>query len=47
MPGYRPNPWLVKFMKNWGVLPPDFDVERDGWDAERVDDLYFDHALFE
>jgi hypothetical protein len=46
MPGYRPNRFLLTYMKNWGVLPADYDVSKDGWDAERIDDLYFDHALF-
>jgi hypothetical protein len=46
MPGYRPNPWLVILMKSWGVLPADYDVEKDGWDAEKVDALYFDHAIW-
>jgi hypothetical protein len=46
MPGYRPNRFLLTYMKNWGVLPADYDVAKDGWDAERIDDLYFDHALF-
>ena len=27
-------------------LPNDYDVTRDGWDAEQIDNLYFDHALF-
>jgi hypothetical protein len=46
MPGYQPNQFLLTYMKNWGVLPADYDVAKDGWDAERIDDLYFDHALF-
>jgi hypothetical protein len=46
MPGYQPNGFLLIYMKNWGVLPPDYDVAKDGWDADRIDDLYFDHAIY-
>ena len=38
--------FLLTYMKNWGVLPPDYDVAKEGWDAERIDDLYFDHAIY-
>ena len=46
MPNYQPNAYLVRYWKNWGILPKDYDVAKDGWDAEKMDDLYFDHAIW-
>ena len=46
MPNYQPNAWLVRYWKDWGILLKDYDVAKDGWDAEKMDDLYFDHAIW-
>jgi hypothetical protein len=46
MPGYRPNDFLVRYYRNWGIIPKDYDVAKQGWDAEALDDLYFNYALF-
>jgi len=46
MPGYQPCDYLVRYYKNWGIIPKDYDVSKLGWDAEALDDLYFGHALF-
>ena len=46
MPGYQPNAYLVRYFKNWGILPRNYDIAKDGWDAEIMDDLYFDHAIW-
>ena len=46
MPGYRPNHWLEVMLRNWGVIPKEYDLAKEGWDAEKIDDLYFDHAIY-
>ena len=42
MPGFKPNHHYVREMKRYGVLPPQFDLDRDPIDVYTVDKAYWD-----
>jgi hypothetical protein len=37
----RPSPQYIRELKRYGILPPDFDLERDGIDAYATDEAYW------
>lgn len=40
-PGYRPQPYYCYWMKRFGILPQDFDIEKDPVDVYETDDRYW------
>jgi hypothetical protein len=40
-PGWRPNPQYVREMKRFGILPSDFDPEKDTLDPFATDQAYW------
>lgn len=40
-PGFRPNPHYVRWMKNWEILPPDFDLTKAPLDVYAADQAYW------
>ena len=41
-PGYKPNPLYFEIMKQYGILPKDFDPEKDPYDVFEIDRRYWE-----
>lgn len=42
LPGFRPNPHYVRWMKHWGILPETFDLDKDPVDVYAIDRAYWE-----
>jgi hypothetical protein len=41
MPGFRPHPGYIREMKNFGILPPGFDLTKYPIDVYQLDQTYW------
>jgi hypothetical protein len=41
MPGFRPNVHYLREMKVYGILPADFDIDKDPIDPYKIDEKYW------
>lgn len=46
MPGFKPRKEYIREMKRYGILPADFDIDKEDVDVYKLDELYWKHLWY-